>query len=232
MVAIPGGSFIMGDDGSTESNEKPAHSVTVQPFMMSNYEVTQRQWKAVMGTNPSRFKDYCDTCPVENVSWNDIQVYIQKLNAKTGGKYRLPGEAEWEYAARAGGTGQWRFGDDETQLGKYAWYVVDVKDGNSEGKPHQVGTKLKNKFGLHDMYGNVWEWVEDCYHGNHNDAPTNGSAWAKGCGKEAKRVLRGGGWHSSAQGVRSAYRADYRPGWLSDSFGFRLALGATDPAGQ
>jgi formylglycine-generating enzyme required for sulfatase activity len=231
MVAIPGGSFMMGDDGWF-GDEKPAHQVTVRAFMLSKYEVTQGQWKEVMGTNPSRFKDCGDTCPVESVSWDEAQAYVQKLNAKTGGKYRLPSEAEWEYAGRASGTGQWSSGNDEPQLGKYAWYSENSQE-NGNYTTHPVGLKGKNKFGLHDMHGNVWEWVEDCYHANYNGAPVDGSAWTKNCGgKEPARVLRGGGWPSPAQYARSACRSPARPSRQDANTGFRLALMSPGPAGQ
>jgi formylglycine-generating enzyme required for sulfatase activity len=201
--------------------------VQVAAFMMSKYEVTQGQWKAVMGNNPSRFKECGDNCPVENVSWNDAQAYVVKLNAKTGGKYRLPSEAEWEYAARAGSTGRWSFGGDEKELGQHAWY-----DANSKSTVHPVGLKGANKFGLHDMYGNVWEWVEDCFHDNYNGAPEDGSAWIKGCENGAARVLRGGGGLYLARGTRSAFRNHLQPVRLFDDTGFRLAFRASGPAGQ
>ena len=231
MVQIPGGSFMMGSDTDFD-DEKPAHPVKVAAFMMSKYELTQGQWKAVMGNNPSLFKECGDNCPVENVSWNDVQAYVAKINAKTGGKYRLPSEAEWEYAARAGSTGRWSFGDDETQLGKHAWFGAYVAGGNSGEKTHPVGLKLANKFGLHDMYGNVWEWVEDCWHDNYNGAPVDGSAWTKGCENRVARVLRGGGWFSGALFARSAFRFHDLPGRQFGYTGFRLAFRSSGPAGQ
>jgi formylglycine-generating enzyme required for sulfatase activity len=231
MVMIPAGQFQMGAN-TWLGNAAPVHTVKMGAFMLSKYEVTQGQWEAVMGTNPSRFKDCGVTCPVESVSWDDIQAYVQKLNAKTGGKYRLPSEAEWEYAARAGGTGQWGFGDDEKQLGQYGWYGLIGLFGNSERKTHPVGLKEKNKFGLHDMYGNVCEWVADCYHDNYNGAPVDGSAWTKNCGKYGARVLRGGGWNFSALNGYSAYRLHDQPDGRAGHSGFRLALGSSGPAGQ
>jgi len=197
MVVLPSGSFLMGSPPNPKqdpfSNEKPKrtgepdegpqHRVQIQSFAIGKYEVTQEQWYAVMGNNPSYNKG--STLPVENVSWNDIQQFITKLNLHTGQKYRLPTEAEWEYAARAGSTTLWSFGDDESKLDGYAWYGE-----NSDGKPREVGQKLPNPFGLFDMHGNVWEWVEDCWHWNYFDAPTDGSAWKTNCVLDW-RVTRG-----------------------------------------
>ena len=223
MVAIPGGQFQMGSN-TGDSDEKPVRTVTVRAFMMGKYEVTQGQWKAVMGGNPSRFNDCGDNCPVENVSWNDAQAYIAKLNAKTGSKYRLPSEAEWEYAARAGSTGKWSFGDDEKEIGKYAWYGNSPEyGGNSEKKTHLVGEKLKNPFGLYDMHGNVLEWVEDCYHDDYNNAPVDGSAWVKDCQKDIRRVLRGGSWGSVPSYLRSAGRIRNAPEGRVNVTGLRVA---------
>ncbi len=232
MVQIPAGQFEMGSNDGYSDDEKPVHTVKVPAFMMSKYEVTQAQWKAVMGSNPSAFEACEDNCPVDSVSWDDAQAYIAELNAKTGRQYRLPSEAEWEYAARAGSTGKWSFGDDENELGKYAWYGAYEKDGNSAKKAHPVGEKLKNQFGLYDMHGNVWEWVEDCFHDNYKGAPQDGSAWTTDCKEDAVRVLRGGGWFNLAQLVRSAYRNHRQPGGQYGSAGFRLALRFPSPAGQ
>ncbi len=158
------------------------------PFELGKYEVTQAQWKQMwqemMGNNPSHFQN-CDQCPVENVSWNDAQEFIKKLNAMNDGyTYRLPTEAEWEYACRAGTSGDYA-GD----LDSMAWYK-----NNSGGQTHPVGQKQPNGFGLYDMHGNVWEWVEDLFHDSfsYNGAPTDGSAWISGGGKF--RVLRGDSW--------------------------------------
>jgi len=161
FVLIPAGTFTMGSpdsDSNAYDHEKPAHQVTIsEPFYMGKYEVTQAQWKAVMGENPSRFKG--DDHPVENVSWEDVQQFIQKLNAKEGKEAcRLPTEAEWEYAARAGTTTIYSFGNNASQLGNYAWY-----DENSGNTTHPVGDKPPNPWGLYDMHGNVWEWVQDWY---------------------------------------------------------------------
>ena len=158
FVLIPAGKFMMGSD-SGESNGKPVHEVRIsKAFYLGKHEVTQGQWQKVMGNNPSIFKGDA-ILPVENVSWEDVQEFIHKLNAKEGDtKYRLPTEAEWEYAARARTATIYSFGNDERQLGEYAWYFP-----NSGNKTHPVGQKKPNAWGLHDMHGNVWEWVQDCY---------------------------------------------------------------------
>jgi formylglycine-generating enzyme required for sulfatase activity len=206
MVVIPAGSFQMGsNDGYAD--EKPVHSVTLKSFALGKYEVTQGQWKAVMGSNPSKFSSCGDTCSVEQVSWEDIQQYIQKLNTKSGQQYRLPSESEWEYAARAGSTGKWSFGSDEGQTGQNAWYSA-----NSNSSTQKVGQKKPNAFGLYDMYGNVWEWVQDYYHDSYSGVPTDGSPWESG-GEQKYRVLRGGGWIDGPAGLRSANRSKSTPGF-------------------
>jgi formylglycine-generating enzyme required for sulfatase activity len=163
-----------------------------------------------MGTNPSRFRNNPQN-PVEQVSWNDAQAFCQKLSQITGKTYRLPTEAEWEYACRAGTTTCYYFGDDANQLGDYAWY-----DGNSQGTTHPVGQKKPNVWGLYDMSGNVWEWCEDNWYDNYIEAPDDGSAQSRKC-------LRGGSWVDGPHTCRSAvrifrYRRDYR----YDIFGFRV----------
>ncbi len=214
MVVIPSGTFTMGNNDYND--EKPPHNVTIRNFAMGIYEVTQGQWKAVMGNNPSSFSSCGDTCPVEAVSWDDIQQYIQKLNAKSGQQYRLPSEAEWEYAARAGSTDKWSFGSDESQLGEYAWYAT-----NSYSSTHGVGQKKPNAFGLYDMSGNVWEWTQDCWDNSYSGASSDGSAWTTGtCGQ---RVLRGGSWINLASYTRAAVRVGYVTSNRNDFLGFRLA---------
>jgi formylglycine-generating enzyme required for sulfatase activity len=159
MVVIPAGSFMMGSPSDPEAtgnpSEKPQHGVQIKSFAMGKYEVTQGQWYAVMGNFPIGKKG--SMLPVESVSWDDAQRFIAKLNKKTGWEYRLPSEAEWEYAARAQSTTEWSFGDEPYKLGNYAWY-----NENSRAKTHEVGQKLPNAFGLFDMHGNVWEWTQDC----------------------------------------------------------------------
>jgi formylglycine-generating enzyme required for sulfatase activity len=211
FVLVPAGTFMMGSENG-DKDEKPAHQVTINnSIYMGKYEVTQAQWQQVMGSNPSRFKN-CDQCPVEMVTWNDVQEFIKKLNAMNDGStYRLPSEAEWEYACRAGTTNDYA-GD----LDAMGWY-----DKNSERKTHAVGQKQPNAFGLYDLHGNVWEWCEDWYHDNYNGAPTDGSAWLGG-GEQKKRVLRGGSWVNHANSLRSAQRHTYPPGFHDDDSGIRL----------
>ncbi|MCD4797519.1 MAG: formylglycine-generating enzyme family protein, partial [Methanosarcinales archaeon] len=155
------GEFMMGSE--KYSSEKPIHKVTInEQFHLGTYSVTQREWKAVMGTNPSHFKG--DDLPVENVSWDNVQEFIKKFNKKENThKYRLPSEAEWEYAARAGTTTRYSFGDDDSKLGEYAWYSE-----NSGDKTHPVGKKGANPWGLYDVHGNIWEWVQDEWHDTYN----------------------------------------------------------------
>jgi len=215
MVVIAAGSFIMG--GNNADDEKPPHTVNIKCFAMGKTPVTQKQWKAVMGSNPSHFTKNGDNCPVENISWEDSLQFIQKLNAKTGNMYRLPSEAEWEYAARAGGTGQWFFGDDESQLEQYAWY-----DKNSDNRTHPVAQKRANAFGLFDVHGNVLEWVEDVWHDSYSGAPTDGSAWTSG-GNQSRRVLRGGSWYYSSDSALAANRYCDAPRGRDAISGFRLA---------
>jgi formylglycine-generating enzyme required for sulfatase activity len=239
MVDIPGGEFWMGsDDGDQEvqADEKPRHQMKVAAFRMGKYEVTQGQWKAVMGLNPSHFKDCGDDCPVENVSYNDVQEFIRKLNAKTGMVYRLPTEAEWEYAARAGtvtpfSTGSCLTTDQANYDGNYP--PAGCPKGVYRERTVAVGSlNSPNPWGLHDLHGNVWEWVEDCWHDSYQDAPGDGSAWTTGdC---ARRVLRGGSWFSSGRDARSAYRYASDPGSRLGSVGFRLVPGraASGQAGK
>ena len=203
MVVIPAGSFTMGSNEGAA--ERPVHRVNVPSFLIGKTEVTQGQWKAVMGSNPSLFSSCGDDCPVERVSWNDAQEFAQRLSQKTGKPYRLPSEAEWEYAARAGRNTKWSFGDNESQLGDYAWFRA-----NSLDKTQRVAQQRPNAFGLYDMHGNVWEWVQDCLHDNYNGAPTDGSAWTTGCSSN-DRVLRGGSWLYSPAYLRSAFRLRSTP---------------------
>ncbi|KAF5430766.1 Formylglycine-generating enzyme, partial [Candidatus Methanophagaceae archaeon] len=196
-------------------DEKPVHKVKIKnPFYLGTYLVTQAEWKAVMGDEPSDFKG--DDLPVERVSWDKVQEFIKKLNEKEGtDKYRLPSEAEWEYACRAGTTTKYSFGDSESELGKYAWYGE-----NSGDKTHPVGQKKPNPWGLYDMHGNVWEWVQDKWHGNYDGAHTDGSARESGDG--AYRVVRGGSWFNTARSCRSAIRPYDAPGNRFNTLGFRL----------
>jgi len=223
LIAIPGGTFWMGSkDGEGEKYERPRHQVTVAPFYIGKYPVTQAQWQAVMKNNPSKFKG-ADR-PVEQVPWNDCQKFVNKLNATVGAgsepapTFRLPSEAEWEYACRAGTETAYSFGDDPAQLGEYAWF-----DGNSGGGTYPVGQKQPNTWGVYDMLGNVYEWCEDAWHDNYTGAPTDGSAWTGG--DDGWHVLRGGSWWNSTKQLRCAYRDWYlRPLGRNYNYGFRVVL--------
>ena len=221
MVNIPGGTFQMGcgpKNGKCETDEKPRHRVTVKPFAIGKTEITQGQWKAVMGSNPSHFKDCGEDCPVENVFWNDVKEFIKTLNRKTGLHYRLPSEAEWEYACRAGQDTRYCGGNDADTV---AWY----KD-NSSKTTHPVGGKQPNAFGLYDMSGNVWELVQDCYYDSYAGKPDDGTAWQEDQCADY-RVVRGGSWGYNVKLGRreaSALRdQNYLYDW-HDGIGFRLAL--------
>jgi formylglycine-generating enzyme required for sulfatase activity len=217
FVLIPAGEFDMGSPSSEvgrNDDEGPVHHVTIpEPFYMSKYEVTQKQWRDVMGSDPSYSIGY--DLPVEKVSWDDVKEFIRRLNEKEGiDNYRLPSEAEWEYAARAGTTTRYSFGDDESELEDHAWYGE-----NSEGRTHPVGQKKPNPWGLYDMHGNVREWVQDKYHISYNGAPSDGSAWEDGSG--GARIDRGGSWLYDAWGCRSADRCAVL-GARTPDLGFRL----------
>ena len=216
FTLIQAGEFMMGAPLYVEERlceEGPVHKVNIRnSFYLGTYPVTQREWKVVMGNNPSRFKG--DDLPVDQVSWDDVQKFIKKLNDKEGtDKYRLPSEAEWEYSCRAGTTTKYCFGDSESKLGEYAWY-----DDNSGDTTHPVGQKKPNSWGLYDMHGNS-EWVQDEMHDNYTGAPSDGSAWESG--DDSARVARGGGWGLEAEFCRSASRYYDEPDFR-DAIGFRL----------
>lgn len=201
----------MGSLNSGYEAVTPQHRVSLQSYYIGKYEVTQAQWQAITGTNPSHFKG-CGECPVESVSWNDVQGFIRRLNTKANNyTYRLPSEAEWEYACRAGTTEDYA-GD----LDSMAWY-----DANSDQKTHPVGQKQPNGFGLYDMQGNVWEWCEDVWHWDYNGAPSNGSAWLRGADPTG-RVVRGGSWTQERRFVRSVSRSHYAVDGRYTTGGFRL----------
>ena len=212
MVVIPAGRFEMGSlDGNPD--EQPVHSVAIaRTFELGKTEVTQAQWRAVMGSNPSKFQG-CDDCPVENVGWNDVKEYLERLNGKTARAYRLPTEAEWEYACRAGSRQQYCGSGSPDSV---AW-----SSENSGGKTRPVTGKQANAFGTYDMSGNVWEWVEDCYHENYDGAPGDGSAWSDvDC---TRRVLRGGSWFSAPAYARSTNRVGHEVRFRNSNIGFRVA---------
>ena len=214
FAQIEPGTFMMGAE--TTDDEQPIHRVTLtRGFELGRYEVTQAQWEAVMGSNPSYFKACGGDCPVEQVSWQAVQTFLRILNGVDARyTYRLPTEAEWEYAARAGSTTAYAFGDDPAELPAYAWYGV-----NSQCHIRPVGRKQPNAWGLYDMHGNLWEWTHD-WDGDYPAGPvTDPSGPASG----EYRTNRGGGWSNDPQFLTSSYRGSYRPGYSSNGLGFRLA---------
>ncbi len=214
FVYVKGGCYQMGDTfGDGDNTEQPVHQVCVRDFYIGKYEVTQGQWKQIMASNPSHFKKG-DRYPVENVSWNKVQQYIQALNRQSGKTYRLPTEAEWEYAARSGGKQEKYAGGNNVD--SVAWY-----GGNTT---HEVGTKAANGLGLYDMSGNVWEWCQDKYHDNYQGAPTDGSVWETG--SSPRRIARGGRWGISARHARAARRGGESPNVGNSTLGFRLVITA------
>jgi Uncharacterized conserved protein len=262
LAYIPAGSFMMGSSEAEVQAayqdvrryfdsmqlksfdiEQPQHRVEIsQPFYIGRYEVTQAQWKQVMGSNPSEVKDVskdqpfpvrvtrtprkgCDNCPVDNISWNDAQEFIRNLNARNDGyTYRLPTEAEWEYACRAETTTAFSSGD--SLLPSQANFNGNYPFGGAPkgvylAKTIPVGSYQPNGFGLYDMHGNVWEWCEDIWHEDYNGAPPDGSAWLNG-GDSNKRVLRGGSWNDIASSCRSAYRLSYFQKYGGITIGLRV----------
>ena len=217
MVRVEAGTFTMGATPEMENpwdGEKPTHQVTLtNDYYIGKYEVTQALWQAVMGNNPSYFKG--DNLPVEKVSWNDCQEFISKLNTITGKTFRLPTEAEWEYAARGGKKSRGYQYRGSSNLSDVAWY----KD-NSGNKTHAVGSKQANELGIYDMSGNVWEWCQDWYGKYSSSSQTNPT----GANSGSNRVRRGGGWGGNAWICRSSYRYSYAPGFSNDSLGLRLVL--------
>ncbi len=217
FVLVKGGCYKMGDSfGDGYIDERPVHEVCVNDFYIGRYDVTQGQWKEIMGNNPSEF-DLCgDNCPVENISWNDAQAFIEKLKQRIGKNFRLPTEAEWEYAAKSGGKNEkWAGVSNESELGKYAWY-----DADSGGNTHPVGQKKFNGLGLYDMSGNVWEWCQDFYDENYyKNSPKNNPT---GPDSGTNRVLRGGSWFNGAGYTRTEKRLSIIPDYRDGNDGFRL----------
>ena len=211
MVFVKGGTFQMGSNEYIM--EKPIHSVTVSDFYIGKYEVTQKQWRDIMGTNPSYNKN-CDNCPVERVSWNDVQDFIKKLNAKTGKNYRLPTEAEWEYAARGGQSYKYAGSDN---IGSVAW-----NEYNSGWKIHPVGQKSPNGYGLYDMSGNVCEWCSDWYDSDYYENSPQYNP--KGASSGSYRVLRGGSFGSEPADCSVASRYSHTPTDRHNYIGFRLVF--------
>ena len=218
MVFVKGGEFIMGDDNSTESREKPAHKVVVSDFYIAKYPVTQKQWTDIMGNNPSYFKG-CDNCPVENVSWNDVQEYIKKLSTDTSLTFRLPTEAEWEFAARGGLNSHGYEYSGSNNIDDVAEY-----EGNNNKSTKPVGSRKPNELVLYDMSGNVWEWCNDWYDGNYyKECKAKGIIEnPNGPNSGSRRVLRGGSWYYLASFCRVSFRYSYDPVYRGSFYGFRL----------
>ena len=226
MIAIPGGNFLMGSPDSEarrSTTESPQHQVTLAGFWMGKYPVTQAQYQAIMGNNPSYFKG--DNRPVENVSWHEAMEFCDRLSQKLGQHYTLPSEAQWEYACRAGTTTPFYFGDTLiTNIANYDgnYTYANGPKGIYREKTTEVGSFPPNGFGLYDMHGNVWEWCLDHFHDSYNGAPSDGSAWVTG-GNSDLRILRGGSWFSSPRLCRCAYRFTDDPNERSDfNSGFRV----------
>ena len=217
MVYVEGGTFTMGatsEQGSDAlSHEKPTHQVTLSSFSIGKYEVTQEEWEAVMGNNPSSFKGA--KRPVENVSWSDCHQFIRKLRTLTGKNFRMPTEAEWEYAARGGNKSRGYKYSGSNILDDVGWY-----DSNSSSSTHDVGQLDPNELGLYDMSGNVWEWCQDWYGGYSSNSQTNPSGPSSG----SHRVSRGGCWGGGARFCRVSYRSLNSPGLADINLGLRLAL--------
>jgi formylglycine-generating enzyme required for sulfatase activity len=231
MVWIPGGTFQMGryaGEQDSYSNEDPQHWVSLGGYWMAKYELTKRQWTAVMGTTPWTGRSYVLTdldSPAVYVSWNNAQSFLTAVNSHTGKTFRLPSEAQWEHACRAGNhvpMTRFYWGDDPgyTAIGDYACYGGNAYSVGQQ-YAHVVGEKVLNPFGLYDMSGNVWEWCQDWYHSSYTGAPTDGSAWESSTG--STRVLRGGSWYSYDYGCRSAARFNTTPDVTNYNLGFRIA---------
>jgi formylglycine-generating enzyme required for sulfatase activity len=226
MVKIPDGSFTMGSPEGEEgrdSNEGPQRTVTVQPFFMGRFAITQEQYQQVMGNNPSRFKG--EKRPVENVSWNDATNFCDILSKRIGKSYRLPSEAEWEYACRALTTTPFHFGETiTTELVNYdgrSTYAGAPK-GQYREQTVEVGTLPPNAFGLYEMHGNVWEWCQDNWHENYQGAPDNGNPWLNE--NDNRRLLRGGSWFYGPRDCRSAVRGRFSPDYRDVDRGFRVVV--------
>ena len=218
FVLIPTGEFRMGSpsyEGKMFDFDSPVHNVTIrEPFYMSKYEVTQKEWTEVMGYNPSYFKG--GDLPVDSVLWFEAQKFVLKLNLKEGSNtYRLPTEAEWEYACRAGTTTRFSFGDENADLIEYGWSGYDANETS-----HPVGQKLPNPWGLYDMHGNVWELTQDSWHSNYEGAPSDGSVWSEG--NSTIFVGRGGSWLDGPNLCTSTFRGSEEEDKRVTCLGFRL----------
>jgi len=232
LVLIPAGEFLMGSPPTASPEELarkwggdvewfrpefPQHRVTIpKPFWLGKFPVTQEQWEAAMGYNPSRSAG-SPRNPVGQVVWQRCQNLVRKLAATLGKAFRLPSEAEWEYACRAGALTEFCFGDDAAKLEAYAWF------GEATGSIHPVGERRPNAWGLHDIHGNVWEWCEDAWHPDYQGAPDDGSAWLAG-GDQSFRVVRGGSWNTDPRYCRAARRRRSNPASEWSDVGVRVVL--------
>jgi formylglycine-generating enzyme required for sulfatase activity len=214
MVWVEGGTFMMGSNEGQE-DEKPVHEVNLKGFYMGKYEVTQEQWQKLMGNNPSKFSG-CPKCPVEQVSWDDVQVFIKKLNTQTGKSYRLPTEAEWEYTAKGGYKKSLYKYAGSDNIDEVAWYV-----SNAAFYTHPIGTKKANALGIFDMTGNVREWCSDWYDGNYYQYSDKSNPEGGLTGDY--RVLRGGSFYNDTDVCRLALRFSLKPSNSYYNIGFRLA---------
>lgn len=223
FIFVKGGCYKMGDTfGGGDGDEKPVHEACVSDFYIGKFEVTQGEWEKMMGSNPSHFKKGA-RYPVDQVSWNDAQEFLRKMNSRSGKRYRLPTEAEWEYAARSGGKSEKYAGfSDVPELDLYAWY-----DKNAGSSTHPVGEKKPNGLGLYDMTGNVYEWVQD-WKANYSP-PSRGNPQGPSSG--TYRVLRGGSWNSILRLLRATARNHHPPDSRLYSYGFRVVLSAQDRDG-
>lgn len=212
MVKVSGGTFFMGD-AKGDSDEKPVHRVTVSDYYIGETEVTQDLWTAVMGSNPSHWRG--GKLPVENVSWEDVQSFIQQLNDQTNKNFRLPTEAEWEFAAKGGNASKGYQYSGSNNIDNVAWYY-----SNSKNKTHEVATKQPNELGIYDMSGNVWEWCQDYYGLYTQDEQLNPTGPASG----TRCVKHGGGWNNLAISCRPANRENFSTAFTCNYLGFRLVL--------
>jgi formylglycine-generating enzyme len=221
MVKVPGGCYEMGDfSGSGQDNERPTHHVCVKTFLLGKYPVSQMEWIMIMGKDPSANSGCGGFCPVENVSWTDIQEFLRRLNARKGAKYRLSTEAEWEYAARSGGKAEtWSGTSNPAELAAYAWFIEDAGM-----QTHPVGKKKPNPLGLYDMSGNVWEWTSDWYDASYYATSAQQDPPGPASGK--LRVLRGGYWGDPNEMMRTTRRIALPPDARGPGYGFRLVQSA------
>ena len=217
MIRVEGGEFMMGatveQEGDVWDDERPAHKVSLDSYYIGETQVTQALWEAVMGNNPSKWKE--ENLPVETISWNDCQEFVKRLNQLTGKQFRLPTEAEWEYAARGGNRSRGYKCAGSNNLSEVAWY-----DDNSGGQTHPVAQKQENELGIYDMSGNVWEWCNDWF-GNYSSSPQHNP---QGATSGDSRVLRGGSWFSYASDCRVSLRNHRNSGYHVSGYGLRLSL--------